>query len=586
MRKTKIICTLGPSTDKEGVLRALVENGMNVARFNFSHGSHEEHKGRLDALKAIRKELDKPVAALLDTKGPEIRLRDFKNGAELLEEGQSFTLTTREVEGTKEICSISYKDLPHDVSAGGTIMLDDGLIQLSIQSVTDTDIVCTVLNSGKIKNKKGVNVPGVHLSMPYMSQRDRDDILFGIEQGFDFIAASFVRTAQDIYEIRNLLNQYDSHIRIIAKIDIVEGGEISDSILAAADAVIVARGDLGVEIPFSELPSIQKSIIDRSYSFGKPIVTATQMLDSMIVNPRPTRAEISDVANAIYDGTSAIMLSGETAAGAYPVEAVRTMAQIAERTEADVHYQSHRLSRMRITGTTSVSDATAHAACLTAQDVNASAIVTVTESGSTARLLSKYRPEQPIIAFVMQEQVQRQLALSWGITPLIMPLAHSTDELIDMSTSLAEKYGYLHSGELAVVTAGVPVGVSGTTNMVKIHMVGNCLASGVGVGREDGEVASATGKACVCRSLEEIKARFKPGMVLVVPFTGNEMLPYIREAAAIVVEEPGLNSHAAIAAKALLKPAIVGAQGATTHIRDGLDIAVDCAHGSVQSLQG
>ncbi len=586
MRKTKIICTLGPSTDKEGVLRALVENGMNVARFNFSHGSHEEHKGRLDALKAIRKELDKPVAALLDTKGPEIRLRDFKNGAELLEEGQSFTLTTREVEGTKEICSISYKDLPHDVSAGGTIMLDDGLIQLSIQSVTDTDIVCTVLNSGKIKNKKGVNVPGVHLSMPYMSQRDRDDILFGIEQGFDFIAASFVRTAQDIYEIRNLLNQYDSHIRIIAKIENDEGVENIDSILAAADAVMVARGDLGVEIPFSELPSIQKSIIDRSYSFGKPIVTATQMLDSMIVNPRPTRAEISDVANAIYDGTSAIMLSGETAAGAYPVEAVRTMAQIAERTEADVHYQSHRLSRMRITGTTSVSDATAHAACLTAQDVNASAIVTVTESGSTARLLSKYRPEQPIIAFVMQEQVQRQLALSWGITPLIMPLAHSTDELIDMSTSLAEKYGYLHSGELAVVTAGVPVGVSGTTNMVKIHMVGNCLASGVGVGREDGEVASATGKACVCRSLEEIKARFKPGMVLVVPFTGNEMLPYIREAAAIVVEEPGLNSHAAIAAKALLKPAIVGAQGATTHIRDGLDIAVDCAHGSVQSLQG
>ncbi len=586
MRKTKIICTLGPSTDKEGVLRALVENGMNVARFNFSHGSHEEHKGRLDALKAIRKELDKPVAALLDTKGPEIRLRDFKNGAELLEEGQSFTLTTREVEGTKEICSISYKDLPHDVSAGGTIMLDDGLIQLSIQSVTDTDIVCTVLNSGKIKNKKGVNVPGVHLSMPYMSQRDRDDILFGIEQGFDFIAASFVRTAQDIYEIRNLLNQYDSHIRIIAKIENDEGVENIDSILAAADAVMVARGDLGVEIPFSELPSIQKSIIDRSYSFGKPIVTATQMLDSMIVNPRPTRAEISDVANAIYDGTSAIMLSGETAAGAYPVEAVRTMAQIAERTEADVHYQSHRLSRMRITGTTSVSDATAHAACLTAQDVNASAIVTVTESGSTARLLSKYRPEQPIIAFVMQEQVQRQLALSWGITPLIMPLAHSTDELIDMSTSLAEKYGYLHSGELAVVTAGVPVGVSGTTNMVKIHMVGNCLASGVGVGREDGEVASATGKAGGCRSLEETTARFKPGLVLVVPFTGNEMLPYIREAAAIVVEEPGLNSHAAIAAKALLKPAIVGAQGATTHIRDGLDIAVDCAHGSVQSLQG
>ena len=307
MRKTKIICTLGPATDKEGVLRALVENGMNVARFNFSHGSHEEHKGRLDALKAIREELDKPVAALLDTKGPEIRLKEFKNGSETLEAGQTFTLTTRDVEGTRDIVSITYKDLPHDVKAGGSIMLDDGLIKLSIREVTDTDIVCTVLNSGKIKNKKGVNVPGVHLSMPYMSQRDRDDIIFGIEQGFDFIAASFVRTAQDVYEIRNLLNMYDSKIRIVAKIENPEGVENIDSILSAADAVMVARGDLGVEIDFSELPSIQKSIIDRSYSFGKPIVTATQMLDSMINNPRPTRAEISDVANAIYDGTSAIM---------------------------------------------------------------------------------------------------------------------------------------------------------------------------------------------------------------------------------------------------------------------------------------
>ena len=604
MRKTKIICTLGPATDKEGVLRALVENGMNVARFNFSHGSHEEHKGRLDALKAIREELDKPVAALLDTKGPEIRLKEFKNGSETLEAGQTFTLTTRDVEGTRDIVSITYKDLPHDVKAGGSIMLDDGLIKLSIREVTDTDIVCTVLNSGKIKNKKGVNVPGVHLSMPYMSQRDRDDIIFGIEQGFDFIAASFVRTAQDVYEIRNLLNMYDSKIRIVAKIENPEGVENIDSILSAADAVMVARGDLGVEIDFSELPSIQKSIIDRSYSFGKPIVTATQMLDSMINNPRPTRAEISDVANAIYDGTSAIMLSGETAAGAYPVEALKTMSLIAERTEADAHYQSHRLSRMKINGTTSVSDATAHAACLTAQDVHASAIVTASESGNTARLLSKYRPEQPIIAFVMRPQVQRQLYLSWGITPLLMPLAHSTDELIEVSTTLAEKYGYIHNGELAVVTAGVPVGVSGTTNMVKIHMVGNCLASGVGVGREDTDNTSATGKACVCRSIDEIKARFKPGMILVIPSTNNAMMPYIREASALVVEEPGLNSHPAIVgppprvggapvrtaqartgATARHKPARGGAQAAASHSRDGLDIAVDCAHGSVQSLQ-
>jgi len=584
MRKTKIICTLGPSTDKDGVLRELIANGMNVARFNFSHGSHEEHKGRLDLLKSLREELGKPVAALLDTKGPEIRLKDFKNGTEMLEAGQAFTLTTRDVEGTKEICSITYKDLPQDVAPGGTIMLDDGLIKLQIQTVNDTDIVCTVLNNGKIKNKKGVNVPGVHLSMPYMSQRDKDDIIFGIEQGFDFIAASFVRTAQDVYEIRNLLNEYDSNIRIIAKIENREGVNNIDSILAAADAVMVARGDLGVEIDFTELPGIQKTIIDRSFSFGKPIVTATQMLDSMMVNPRPTRAEISDVANAIYDGTSAIMLSGETAAGAYPVEALKTMSAIAERTEQEGHYLRGRLMEPN-TGKISVSDATAHAACLTAKDVNAAAIVTVSESGTTARLLSKYRPQQPIIACVMKEQVQRQLSLSWGITSLMMPLAHSTDELIEMSTALAKENGFLHNGELAVVTAGVPVGISGTTNMIKIHMVGNCLATGVGVGPENAEVSNATGKACVCRTLDEVRAKFKPGMVLVVPSTSNEMLNYVRDAAALVVEEPGLNSHAAIAGKALLKPTVVGAVGATSHIRDGLMIAVDCAHGSVQSLQ-
>ena len=584
MRKTKIICTLGPSTDKDGVLRELVANGMNVARFNFSHGSYEEHKGRLDLLKSLREELGKPVAALLDTKGPEIRLKDFKNGTEMLEAGQTFTLTTRDVEGTKEICSITYKDLPQDVAPGGTIMLDDGLIKLQIQTVNDTDIVCTVLNNGKIKNKKGVNVPGVHLSMPYMSQRDKDDIIFGIEQGFDFIAASFVRTAQDVYEIRNLLNEYDSNIRIIAKIENREGVNNIDSILAAADAVMVARGDLGVEIDFTELPGIQKTIIDRSFSFGKPIVTATQMLDSMMVNPRPTRAEISDVANAIYDGTSAIMLSGETAAGAYPVEALKTMSAIAERTEQEGHYLRGRLMEPN-TGKISVSDATAHAACLTAKDVNAAAIVTVSESGTTARLLSKYRPQQPIIACVMKEQVQRQLSLSWGITSLMMPLAHSTDELIEMSTALAKENGFLHDGELAVVTAGVPVGISGTTNMIKIHMVGNCLATGVGVGPENAEVSNATGKACVCRTLDEVHAKFKPGMVLVVPSTSNEMLNYVRDAAALVVEEPGLNSHAAIAGKALLKPTVVGAVGATSHIRDGLMIAVDCAHGSVQRLQ-
>ena len=583
MRKTKIVCTLGPSTDQPDILRQLLENGMNVARFNFSHGDYAEHKGRLDQLRALSKELDVSIPAMLDTKGPEIRLGEFENGKEQLTAGQKFILTSRNVKGTKEISSITYKDLPHDVSVGGRIMLDDGLISLRIESITDTDIVCTVENDGVIKTKKGVNVPGVHLSMPYMSNRDRNDILFGIEQGFDLISASFVRNAQDIMEIRHLLDEHNSNIRIIAKIENQEGIDNIDEILTVADGIMVARGDMGVEIDFTELPGIQKNIIERSFSFGKPIVTATQMLDSMIVNPRPTRAEISDVANAIYDGTSAIMLSGETAAGAYPVEALKTMSAIAERTEQENHARFAPLAEN--TGKISVSDATAHAACLTAKDVNAAAIVTVSESGNTARLLSKYRPKQPIIACVMDEQVQRQLSLSWGITSLLMGPAHSTDELIEMSTALAEKNGYLHNGELAVVTAGVPVGVSGTTNMIKIHMVGNCLATGVGVGRENADVTSATGKACVCRTLEEVRAKFKPGMVLVVPSTSNEMLSYVRDAAALVVEEPGLNSHAAIAGKALLKPTVVGAAGATSHIRDGLMIAVDCAHGSVQRLQ-
>ena len=584
MRKTKIVCTLGPSTDREGVLREMIQAGMNVARFNFSHGTHAEHKVRLDALKALREELDAPVAAMLDTKGPEVRLKDFAGGRVHLTAGQEFTLTTVQVEGDAHRCSITYGELPGDVKAGDTILLDDGLVRLTVLETSETEIRCRVENDGDMKNHKGVNVPGVRLNMPYMSQQDRDDLLFGAEQGFDYVAASFVRSAADVRELRHVLDKAGSRMRIIAKIENQEGVSNLPEILDAADGIMVARGDMGVEIDFAEIPLIQKNMIARCVACGKPVITATQMLDSMMENPRPTRAEITDVANAIYDGTSAIMLSGETAAGAYPVEALKTMSAIAERTENEPHYRDERF-KDAAHGQISVSDATAHAACLTARDVNAAAIVTVSESGNTARLLSKYRPTQPIIACVMDEQVQRQLSLSWGITSLLMGPAKSTDELIEMSTALAQKNGYLHNGELAVVTAGVPVGVSGTTNMIKIHMVGNCLSTGVGVGRENADLTSASGKACVCRTLDEVRAKFKPGMVLVVPSTTNEMLEYVRDAAALVVEEAGLNSHAAIAGKALLKPTIVGALGACSHIRDGLDIAVDCAHGSVQRLQ-
>ena len=578
MRKTKIICTLGPSTDKGDVLRDLIANGMNVARFNFSHGSYEEHGGRLAKLKALREELGRPVAALLDTKGPEIRLKEFKNGVEMLEAGQTFTLTTREVEGTKEICSITYKDLPQDVHEGGTIMLDDGLISMKVLERTETDITCLVQNGGPIKDRKGVNVPGVHLSMPYMSAQDREDLLFGIQEGFDFVAASFCRSAQDVMEIRRLLDEHHSDMRIIAKLENQEGVNNVDEILAVADGVMIARGDMGVEIDFTEIPVIQKDIIAYTLGYGKHVITATQMLDSMITNPRPTRAEITDVANAVYDGTSAIMLSGETAAGKYPVEAVQTMAAIAERTEADINYFG-RMRNMTPDIRLGIGGATAHAACTTATDTNASAIITVTKSGATPRLISRFRPETPIVACVMDEPVQRQLSLTWGVKPIIMDYVQSTDEMIEGAVSAAQKAGLIHDGEIAVVTAGVPAGIAGTTNMIKVHLVGSSLINGAGVGDEN-----VKGVLCVCRTLEDVRHKFHPGMILVVPHTNNEMLPYIRQAVGVITEENGLGSHAAVVGLSLNKAVIVGAIGATRTLHDGMKVSMDCRQGSVQSL--
>ena len=579
MRKTKIICTLGPSTDSIETMRSMILAGMNVARFNFSHGTYEDHQTRLDMLKSLREELNTPVAALMDTKGPEIRLKKFASGKEFLKAGQIFTLTTREVEGTSEIVSVTYKDLPHDLEIGSTVLLADGLIRLTVENLTETDITCRVMNDGPISNNKGVNVPGVSLSLPYMSQKDKEDIQFGIKAGFDFIAASFARSARDIMEIRHLLESEGCHnIRIIAKIENREGVENIDEILAVADGIMIARGDMGVEIDFTEIPIIQKDIIWHCFSAGKPVITATQMLESMMENPRPTRAEITDVANAIYDGTSAIMLSGETAAGKFPVEAVRTMAAIAERTESDSSYIEH-MRKSPLDTRLSIAAATAHAACTTAADIKATAIITVSKSGETARLLSKGRPETPIIACVLDEQTQRHLALSWGVHPILMPYANSTDELVELSVKTSVEHGLLQSGDLVVVTAGVPVGVSGTTNMIKVHMVGEFLASGVGIGNQN-----AKGALCICRNTEEVASKCKPGCVLVVPYTNNEMLPYMREANAVIVEEAGMNSHAAIAGLALGKAVIVGVANATRLLKDETMVSVDCVRGTIQTM--
>ena len=578
MRKTKIICTLGPSTDAPGVLEALIENGMNVARFNFSHGTHEDMKARLDRLKEAREKLGIPVAALLDTKGPEIRLRNFVNGKEVLEAGQRFTLTTREVEGTKDICAITYKNLPQDVQVGTTIMIDDGLIRMTVEEKTDTDIVCLVANGGPVKDHKGVNVPGVHLTMPYMSAADREDLLFGVEEGFDFVACSFCRSAADVMEIRRLLEENGSNMRIIAKLENQEGVNNIKEILAVADGIMVARGDMGVEIDFTEIPVIQKDLIAYTLASGKHVITATQMLDSMINNPRPTRAEITDVANAVYEGTSAVMLSGETAAGKYPVEALKTMAAIAERTERDINY-FERMRAMDPDMRLGIGGATAHAACTTAKDTNASAIVTVTKSGATPRLISRFRPDAPIIACVLEEQVRRQLSLTWGVTPLMMDYVTSTDDMIEGSVAVAKEAGLLHDGEIAVVTAGVPAGIAGTTNMIKVHLVGNSLISGAGVGD-----LNARGALCVCRTLEDVKTKFQPGMILVVPGTNNDMMPYLREAEGVITEENGMGSHAAVVGLSLNKPVIVGAIGATRTLKDGMQVSMDCRNGSVQSL--
>ena len=579
MRKKKIVCTLGPATDREGVLRQMLHAGMNVARFNFSHGSHAEHKGRLDALKALRAELGLPVAAMLDTKGPEVRLKSFAAGSVMLRTGQEFTLTTRDIVGDEQGCSITYADLPGDVKAGDTILLDDGLVRLTVLETTEREIRCRVENDGVMKDKKGVNVPGVHLSMPYMSQRDTSDILFGVEQGFDLISASFARNAQDIMEIRHVLDEHNSKIRIIAKIENQEGIDNIDEILTVADGIMVARGDMGVEIDFAEIPAIQKHLIDRAMSAGKICITATQMLDSMIVNPRPTRAEITDVANAIYDGTGAVMLSGETAAGKYPVEALKAMATIAETTEADSNFDSLVHHSRADSSRLNVSAAVGHAACTTAADIGASAIITASKSGETARLLSRFRPDTQIIACVLDETTRRQLNVYRGVTPLLMDYATSTDELISKSVEKARNAGLVQDGDLVVVTAGVPVGVSGTTNMIKVHMVGDSLLAGVGIGKYN-----AKGEVCVCRSAAEAAKKFKPGQILVVPFTTNDMLPFMRESAGIITEEAGTNSHSAIVGLTLGKAVIVGATNATRTLKDGMLISMDCARGVVQAM--
>ncbi len=467
MRKTKIICTIGPASESEEKLKELMLAGMNVARFNFSHGTHEEQKVKLTRVIKVSNELGLPVATLLDTKGPEIRLKDFEGGKAMLEAGQQFTLTTDEVMGTAEKASITYKNLKDDVKKGMTILIDDGKIEMTIEKITENDIVCRVINGGAVSNHKGINVPGAILSMPYISEVDRADITFCAQMGFDFLAASFARCKEDILEVRKILDEHKSKAKIIAKIENMQGIDNLDEILDVSDGIMVARGDMGVEIPLEEVPVIQKTMIKKAVAKGKHVITATQMLESMISNPRPTRAETADVANAIYDGTTAVMLSGESAAGKYPVEAVKTMARIAERTEQDIDY-SGRMKKSTQDMKGDITTAISHATCTTAADLNASAIITVTMSGFTAGMVSRFKPGCTIIGCSVNPRVCRQLNLSWGVAPLLIEKKDTADDLFEEATLQAKKAGLVKEGDVVVLTAGVLLGTTGTTNMLRV----------------------------------------------------------------------------------------------------------------------
>lgn len=579
LRKTKIICTLGPATEDETVLRRLMLGGMNAARFNFSHCTHEDAAKKLEAVTRLREELGLPIATILDTKGPEIRVKTFQNGPIQLEAGDTFTLTTREVEGDDKIVSITYKDLPKDLKAGARVLIDDGLVEMRAEHVSDTDIVCTVLNGGRVSNHKGINVPGTKLSMPFISEQDRSDIIFGIENGFDYIAASFTRSAEDILEIRHILKEHDCHsMNIIAKIENMEGVENIDEILRVVDGIMVARGDMGVEIPLEDVPVLQKELIQKSYLAGKQVVTATQMLDSMMKNPRPTRAEATDVANAIYDGTSCIMLSGETAAGKYPVEALETMVRIAEKAEESINYIKRFNSRDNSDVAFDVTNAISHATCTTAHDLGAKAIITVTKSGVTARQLSKFRPLYPIVGCTTEKHVWRQLNLSWGVVPMLIDEVEDTDALFERAVDAAERTGLVKSGDLVVITAGVPLGISGTTNMMKVHVVGHVLVTGDGVTEQ-----SVSARLCVCKRLADIPKRFRDGDILVVPETNNTIVEYLRRCSGIITEDAGANSHAAIVGLAMDKPVITGAEHATDLLKSGAVVTLDAKNGRVSA---
>ena len=577
MRKTKIVCTIGPASESEEMLEKLMNAGMNVARLNFSHGSHEEHKARIDTIRKVAKRLNKTIGLLLDTKGPEIRTHNMKDGVIVLEKGKEVTVSVNEVEGTPEKFSITYENLINDVNVGSYILLDDGLVELQVKEIDKDkgEVKCDILNTGELKNKKGVNLPGVKVNLPGITDKDADDIRFGIKENVDFIAASFVRRPSDVLDIRQILEEEKAEISVFPKIENQEGIDNIEEILEVSDGLMVARGDMGVEIPPEQVPMVQKDLIRKCNKLGKPVITATQMLDSMQRNPRATRAEASDVANAIYDGTDAVMLSGETAAGQYPEEAVKTMRNIAVSSEAAQDYKKLLNDRTKLVETSLV-NAIGVSVAHTALNLNVKAIVAATESGSTARTISKYRPHSDIIAVTPSDKTARQCAIVWGVNPVVKEGRKTTDALLNNAVATAVETGRVSNGDLIIITAGVPTGEKGTTNMMKIHLVGDEIARGQGVGR-----GSVVGHAIVADSSSDLEGKDLSDKVIITNSVDETLVPYVEKAIGLITEENGITSPSAIVGLEKGIPTVVGVEKATKDIKNDMLVTLDASQGKI-----
>ena len=577
MRKTKIVCTLGPATNDAEIIKELIGNGLDAARINFSHGTYESLKVIINRLKEAREALNAPIPLILDTKGPEIRIKEIENNCAELKTGETFTLTTRDIIGNEKSAGITYKDLPGELSRDARILIDDGLIELRVKSVSSEDIECEIVNGGVISSNKGINIPDVYVGLPSLTEKDIADIKFGIEEGFDYIAASFIRKASDVTAIRRLLEENGGNkIAIISKIENRDGVNNIDEILEVSDGIMVARGDLGVEIPPEEVPLVQKMLIKKAHKLSKPVITATQMLESMIVNPRPKRAEASDVANAIFDGSDSIMLSGETAKGSYPIQAVAMMSRIAEKTESSIDYIKE-LSDLNFEQS-NITSAISYAACATAAELNAVCISTITKSGFTARIISKFRPFCPIAASSSDPVVWRQLNLVWGCRPVLVHELESSSEAFPLTMRTAVESGVAKNGDTVVVAMGVPVGISGTTNTLRVGIVGDVLCKGTGVGKK-----TVSARARVINTLDEAEKKFKMGDILVTNSTRNDMMPYIKKASAIVVGpiEHTEGSHAEIVGNALDIPVVMCNSKVTSIIPDDTIITVNAGKGFI-----